>query len=574
MSHFSETSRDTNGSFKNSNNDNHDIKTSQLPTTQANMMVDYLANSNKLITENRRWMPDTNNLDDDIEKYVTKDKPTNQNNQNIFVGKNNSATFSQNKAPYTETYTATKQGGEDLGDDDDLSGEELMLKKLDMLRKLSELAQAGVKLSQNYNMNSDLKIMKYEYELHKNLRAKQNGINWLSNITLNMIYGIEMLNENYDPFSIKLKGWSEAMNADINNYYDVFGELYEKYNQPGKNMAPELKLLLMVSGSALKFHLSNTIMGKTSTLNEQMDGDPQLLEEYRKRAMAERLKQQTTKNNSVLNEMMEKEHDIAIQKALDLQKIKEQELEYERMQKEILEKNNELNELKNKLSGNNSQTIHPSVQRMMAQQNNIPRQPEISQQQMLQQQMLQQQMIQQQKLLEQQQSMARLQEAKLHQEYLNELKKMEQYKKLDEKLSEKYTKSMESKNSKLSSRTSKSSKTPTKQSNLSNQSKTKNVSINEDMINVINDNLSLSSSSNISLNKNLNKILSETKKDYENSATKLSLNNDKIVKLDIVSEKDVPSQDLSNETSKNSKESKLSKISRKSKLGKGLSINL
>ena len=39
------------------------------------------------------------------------------------------------------------------------------------------------------------------------------------------------------------------MSADINSYYDVFGELYEKYSQPGKSVAPEIKLMMMVSGS-------------------------------------------------------------------------------------------------------------------------------------------------------------------------------------------------------------------------------------------------------------------------------------------------------------------------------------
>ena len=67
-----------------------------------------------------------------------------------------------------------------------------MLKKLDMLRKLGELAQYGVKLSQNYNMNSDYFAMKYEYELHKNIRAKQNSVNWMSSLMLNCIYGIEI----------------------------------------------------------------------------------------------------------------------------------------------------------------------------------------------------------------------------------------------------------------------------------------------------------------------------------------------------------------------------------------------
>ena len=61
-----------------------------------------------------------------------------------------------------------------LDDDENLSQEEIMVRKLEMLCKLCELSNAGAKLSQNYSLNSDLKMMKFEYELHKNLRAKQN----------------------------------------------------------------------------------------------------------------------------------------------------------------------------------------------------------------------------------------------------------------------------------------------------------------------------------------------------------------------------------------------------------------
>ena len=116
-------------------------------------------------------------------------------------------------------------GGADYDNYNELAPEAQMLKKLDMLRKLGELAQYGVKLSQNYNMSSDYFTMKYEYELHKNIRAKQNSVNWMSSLMLNCIYGVEILNDKYNPFDLKLKNWSEQINADINNYYDIFGEI-------------------------------------------------------------------------------------------------------------------------------------------------------------------------------------------------------------------------------------------------------------------------------------------------------------------------------------------------------------
>lgn len=51
------------------------------------------------------------------------------------------------------------------------------LMKKDLLQKLYELSQQGVRLSQQYNMNSDLNEMKWEYEYHLRMLKNGNGPN-------------------------------------------------------------------------------------------------------------------------------------------------------------------------------------------------------------------------------------------------------------------------------------------------------------------------------------------------------------------------------------------------------------
>jgi hypothetical protein len=46
--------------------------------------------------------------------------------------------------------------------------------KLEILAKLSELSNHGVQLSQNYTMNSDIDVMKREYNIHTSLKEKQS----------------------------------------------------------------------------------------------------------------------------------------------------------------------------------------------------------------------------------------------------------------------------------------------------------------------------------------------------------------------------------------------------------------
>lgn len=359
---------------RHSHNPNSDIRNSKAASTD--MMPEFFATSHKLVPEEERqyYQPNQDpqhDLDDNIDDYVgggnnqetretRETKTDHESRKSEYESKRTdgtSAHYTETSAygdERTDTHTGTHANTDKKSSDDNLTHEELILKKLDMLRKLGELTNAGVKLSQNYNLNSDLKMMKYEYELHKNIRSKQNSINWMSSMSLNAIYGIEMLNEKYNPFDLKLKGWSEQMNADVDNYYDVFGELYEKYSSPTQGMAPELKLLLMMSGSALKFHLSSHVINSMPNLNDMLDKDPNLMEQFRSRAAT------AEKQKSELNSKLNKEHELAAQmaatKTADLKMIREKELEFLTVQKQLAEKRAQLEQLRQGLSGSNAQT--------------------------------------------------------------------------------------------------------------------------------------------------------------------------------------------------------------------------
>ena len=352
-----------------------------------------------------------------------------QNNNTMPMDKVNNTLIAQPQ----QTQSAAATMIEDYDNYNELPPDAQMLKKLDMLRKLGELAQYGVKLSQNYNMNSDYFTMKYEFELHKNIRAKQNSVNWMSSLMLNCIYGVEIMNDKYNPFDLKLTGWSEQINADINNYYDVFGEIYEKYNKPGKNMSPELKLMLMVGGSALKFHLNNTLLANPTRMgigmqgmgnqmqgmnnqmqgmnnqmqgmNNQMQGmnnqnlpeniDPRILEQMRQQSALDKIRQENAKQNEILKEKMDKEHNLVNQQVQDmvfLQQKKSEQTQQDIKKKKDIEQFEQMKtffEQQDKLiNSNKQQNQHPQNQQY--QQNQYPQNQQYQQNQYLQNQQYQQ----------------------------------------------------------------------------------------------------------------------------------------------------------------------------------------
>ena len=135
-------------------------------------------------------------------------------------------------------------------------------------------------------MTSDLEEMKVEYLKLKKAKEVENGIKFSRKMLIACTTGIEFLNGKFDPFDVKLDGWSESIHENINEYDEVFEELYEKYKTDTK-MAPELKLLFMVGGSGFMFHLTNTMFKSSSMpgIGDIMKKNPDLMKQFASAAM-------------------------------------------------------------------------------------------------------------------------------------------------------------------------------------------------------------------------------------------------------------------------------------------------
>ena len=94
------------------------------------------------------------------------------------------------------------------------------------------------------------------------------------------ITGIEFLNGRFDPFDVKLDGWSEQINENIDDYDEIFAELHEKY-QSKASMAPELKLLFQLGGSAMMVHMTNTMFKSSMPgMDDIMRQNPDLMHQF------------------------------------------------------------------------------------------------------------------------------------------------------------------------------------------------------------------------------------------------------------------------------------------------------
>ena len=142
-----------------------------------------------------------------------------------------------------------------------LSPQEIRMKKIELLRRLSEINSKGYQLTKEYDFNSSIEEMEYEYALLKSFADKRNGTKLYKSILLNGISLVEFANDKYDPFDFKLSGWSEHMSVEIDSYDDIIEELYEKYKSTGKSTPAEVRLILLLFASGAAFHFSKTQLG-------------------------------------------------------------------------------------------------------------------------------------------------------------------------------------------------------------------------------------------------------------------------------------------------------------------------
>jgi hypothetical protein len=166
-----------------------------------------------------------------------------------------------------------------------LTPQDIKNEKIDLLYKFKKLESQGIRTTMNYNMNSHLEDMRNEYIKLKKQREIDNAVKFQRKMLMACVTGIEFLNGRFDPFAVKLDGWGESVNENLNDYDEIFEELNEKYGGGG-DMAPEIRLLFTLAGSAFMFHLSNT-MFKSSIpgMDDVLQQNPELMKQFAEAAV-------------------------------------------------------------------------------------------------------------------------------------------------------------------------------------------------------------------------------------------------------------------------------------------------
>lgn len=148
--------------------------------------------------------------------------------------------------------------------------------KADLLNKLARLQKKGFSPNKKFGSHSDIDELRTEYKrIVYGIEADQS-IKFQRRMLMACVSGLEFMNKRYDPFDLHLDGWSESMMENLDDYDGVFEELYAKYRDK-VNVAPEIKLIMMVGGSAMMFHLSNSMFKAVPNMNQVLQKNPDLV---------------------------------------------------------------------------------------------------------------------------------------------------------------------------------------------------------------------------------------------------------------------------------------------------------
>jgi hypothetical protein len=149
--------------------------------------------------------------------------------------------------------------------------------KSDLLNKLARLEKKGFAINKRLNAYSNIEELRSEVKRITYSIDVEQSIRFSRRMLVACVTGLEFLNKRYNPFEIQLDGWSESVMENVDDYDGVFEELYVKYRSK-VSVAPEVKLIMMLGGSAMMFHLTNSMFKSVMpNMNDVMKQNPDLV---------------------------------------------------------------------------------------------------------------------------------------------------------------------------------------------------------------------------------------------------------------------------------------------------------
>jgi len=253
-----------------------------LPTNKINILDDNILFNKSKISDDVLSMSSREDISiaDEIESIAENDK---------YVFRQASMSANSNSDDFSEISIDDIPKSQMQREQPRNNMQDEMTEKKEILYQFDRLRSKGVKVPYDFNMNSNIHEMRSSYERMKREREIDASVRFQRKMMMGFVTGCEFLNTRYNPFSVELDGWSEQVHESVDDYDDIFEELHDKYKDSGSNMAPELRLLISLGGSAFMFHLTKKMFSNSQLpkVEEVLQRNPDLMKKFQEASAME-----------------------------------------------------------------------------------------------------------------------------------------------------------------------------------------------------------------------------------------------------------------------------------------------
>jgi len=103
-----------------------------------------------------------------------------------------------------------------------ISSEDEKKEKMEYLNKLQRLEQKGYPVSRRFTLDNSLSEIKDEFDRLVDARNLEASLRFQRQALMGIITGLEWANTKFDPFDLKLDGWSESVHENVDDFDEIF----------------------------------------------------------------------------------------------------------------------------------------------------------------------------------------------------------------------------------------------------------------------------------------------------------------------------------------------------------------
>ena len=152
--------------------------------------------------------------------------------------------------------------------------DELLQEKVEMLTRITNLSKNGFTPTRKWDVKDDIDEIRYEcYRMQRECNSKKS-IKIMRRVLVTITTLIETGNSYFNPFNLRLEGFSENMMLNLDDYDDCFEQIHHKYSGRS-SMGPEMQILFTFMSAAIFHHAGNVIGGnKRGTSSDKTKSKP------------------------------------------------------------------------------------------------------------------------------------------------------------------------------------------------------------------------------------------------------------------------------------------------------------